>query len=169
MNRINVGFKKNKILLLLICIFSMFIGVQKVNAAETVMFIECEYALDYGSIKGSGSIFVSSTELKTSSGNRFELKARTNSSKDEFENLGDIKNYFGYDVDNDSTSVSTFDSAMLNEKACPKYMAIEYKSGKSNYVYKAMFYNDINRLYTHGGNLTRIASCVQRNKKRCIK
>lgn len=136
---------KNKLLLfVLLSTISIFIGIQNVKAEEVVMYAECAYSLEYGNIKGSGPIYVSYTQLKDSSGKDYKLKVRLDVNK-EHQDLEDIKNYFGFDVNHDVKSNSTFSVAMLKNNACPKYMSIEYKDGKrNNYNYMALFYNDLN-------------------------
>lgn len=130
----------------LLCCFG-FVKVVKANNYLTTIFQECEYELSYGNLKGDHgkkgkNIYIGYTQLKTPSGANFEIQARYDRSK-EFEHLGDIKNYFGFNVDHQTMSYNSYSTAVAGDAgSCPKYMTIELISDDDH---KPLFYNDLSK------------------------
>lgn len=137
--------KLKSIIAILICgVLAMFVSTKIASAEEVTLFIECSYNLGYGSIDGSGPLYVAYTQLNDADGDRFQIKARKNTT-DTFENVGDITGYFGFDVNDSADNNSTFASAMSrNSGQCPKYMTAEYKDKTwGSYNYKVLFYHTL--------------------------
>lgn len=147
MGEVKQMFRIKKILMSCVCLFCFFgfANIVKANNSEITLVQECEYKPIYGKLKGDHgengqSIYIGYTQLRTPSGGTFEIQARYNRSK-EFEHLGDIKDYFGFNVDHQSNTAVTYASAVNgNAGACPKYMTIELISDDDH---KPLFYNDL--------------------------